>query len=188
MDSWGWRNILSVRKDVRYNMVTKLGDGYTTSLCVRMTVKELMGQSNWSWPEDWTNMFPLLFSIHNVNLNENKSDKIVWRSRGRKLTKKIDVDGRYVDWNTNVSRLANRFNGNSIGSIIRSEKVQVKWGVKLILSRNPLLQDRLWVKRSEKADGWYFGLESFILLLIDGNYSVSFERGSRHAKGYMVEC
>ncbi|GJX22468.1 hypothetical protein Tco_0226913 [Tanacetum coccineum] len=35
------------------------------------------------------------------------------------VARKIDVDGRDVDWNTNVSRLANRFNGNSIGSIIR---------------------------------------------------------------------
>ncbi|GJW67965.1 RNA-directed DNA polymerase, eukaryota, reverse transcriptase zinc-binding domain protein [Tanacetum coccineum] len=98
-DSWGWRNILKQREDVRSFLVSKMGDGNNTSLwfdnwsCIgplnkfinyramydgrlsaHLTVKDWMEQYNGNWPEEWTNRFPNL---------EDDVDwwKIVWFSQ-----------------------------------------------------------------------------------------------------------
>ncbi|GJY72313.1 RNA-directed DNA polymerase, eukaryota, reverse transcriptase zinc-binding domain protein, partial [Tanacetum coccineum] len=109
-DSWGWRNILCQRNDVRKFIVSKLGDGsktfvwfdnwsnigtldqfinhktmYAARLNTIMTVRELMGQSNWNWPDAWTEKFPILLDMQNLSLNIQARDKIMWRKRDGSL-------------------------------------------------------------------------------------------------------
>ncbi|GJR59120.1 hypothetical protein Tco_1501282 [Tanacetum coccineum] len=111
-DSWGWKHILNLRKDVRKFMYSKIGDGnsvsvwydnwsnigtldqviihrtfYDARLRARMTIKELMGQSNWEWPKGWTDEFPILQSIQRPILNEYVKDKVLWKRENGKLYK-----------------------------------------------------------------------------------------------------
>ncbi|GJY44923.1 hypothetical protein Tco_0433136 [Tanacetum coccineum] len=111
-DSWGWKHILNLRKDVKKFMYSKIGDGnsvsvwydnwsnigtldqvishktfYDARLSAMMTIKELMGQSNWEWPEGWTDEFPILQSIQRPILNEYVKDKVLWKRENGKLYK-----------------------------------------------------------------------------------------------------
>ncbi|GKC29824.1 RNA-directed DNA polymerase, eukaryota, reverse transcriptase zinc-binding domain protein [Tanacetum coccineum] len=68
-DSWCWKNLLRIRKEVRKYIITKVGNGLTTSLC---------------WPEEWTEEFPILLEIQNTLLNDDKTDVRVWKNGGGK--------------------------------------------------------------------------------------------------------
>ncbi|GKC79475.1 hypothetical protein Tco_1130249, partial [Tanacetum coccineum] len=48
-DSWGWKNILSQRNEVRKFIFSKLGD------------------SNWKWPEGWIDKYPIMLSMQREN-------------------------------------------------------------------------------------------------------------------------
>ncbi|GKA45343.1 hypothetical protein Tco_0738139 [Tanacetum coccineum] len=58
-------------------------DMYDERLCTKMTVSEMMGQSNWSWPAGWTSRFPILLSIH---LNEHDNDRFLWKNKEGKFS------------------------------------------------------------------------------------------------------
>ncbi|GJW91789.1 RNA-directed DNA polymerase, eukaryota, reverse transcriptase zinc-binding domain protein [Tanacetum coccineum] len=118
-DSWGWKNILSLRKDVRHFMFSKIGDGnrisvwydnwsnigtldqvikhrtlYDARSNARMTIKELVGQSNWEWPEGWTDEFPILKEIQRSVLNNDVREKFYrkWRMESYERNNRIFID------------------------------------------------------------------------------------------------
>ncbi|GJX41230.1 hypothetical protein Tco_0256220 [Tanacetum coccineum] len=133
-----WSNIGTLDQFINHRTM------YDARLNVKITVKELMGQSNWSWPDGWTKEFPIWLDMQNISLDVQERDKIMWRKRDRSLCK-FSVNQTYIDlindaadveilgkmskkigvvwstnsWNDNVVGLAINFNRNSISSIIR---------------------------------------------------------------------
>ncbi|GJT38739.1 RNA-directed DNA polymerase, eukaryota, reverse transcriptase zinc-binding domain protein [Tanacetum coccineum] len=80
-DSWGWKNILKMRPDVRRHCFMKVWDGASTSVCFdcwsnlgvlndiisyrdlydarmdsSMTLKDFCRKHNGKWPDEWSNM------------------------------------------------------------------------------------------------------------------------------------
>nr|GEY21176.1 hypothetical protein [Tanacetum cinerariifolium] len=103
-DSWGWRNILKQRNEVRSFIVNKIGDGSRTSLWFdnwsnigplnqfishrnmydarlshKMTVKEWVEQCNGQWPEEWVLDFLALLDLETVSMEEQNNDCTMWR-------------------------------------------------------------------------------------------------------------
>ncbi|GJS96055.1 RNA-directed DNA polymerase, eukaryota, reverse transcriptase zinc-binding domain protein [Tanacetum coccineum] len=85
-DSWGWKNILSFRKDVRQFMFSKIGDGNRISVWY----------DNWSNIEGWTDEFPILKAIQRPVLNNDVMDKVLWKKKNGKLCK-FSVKQAYED-------------------------------------------------------------------------------------------
>ncbi|GJY13625.1 RNA-directed DNA polymerase, eukaryota, reverse transcriptase zinc-binding domain protein [Tanacetum coccineum] len=108
-DSWGWKNILRIRDEVRQFMVMKVGNGENTSVIydnwcnagalqtfitnrdiyngrfdVNTVVKEIVSNGICEWPTEWTEKFPCLNLCKEIRLDNNMKDKLVWRSRSGK--------------------------------------------------------------------------------------------------------
>ncbi|GJV18760.1 RNA-directed DNA polymerase, eukaryota, reverse transcriptase zinc-binding domain protein [Tanacetum coccineum] len=117
----GWKNLLNQRKDVKKFIFSKLRDGnstlvwydnwsnigtldqvinhralYDVRLSARLTVKYLMGQSNWDWPVGWIDKFPVLLSMQKPKLEEHLRDNVLWRRRDGNLCK-FSVKQAYLD-------------------------------------------------------------------------------------------
>nr|GEV87239.1 hypothetical protein [Tanacetum cinerariifolium] len=92
-------------------------DMYDERFSARMIVYEMTGHSNWSWPVVWTNKFPMLLSIQNINLNEQAEDKIMWKKKVGKVNN-FSVKQNYTDLLVDEVDVE-CFNRNSINSNIR---------------------------------------------------------------------
>ncbi|XP_021998022.1 uncharacterized protein LOC110895063 [Helianthus annuus] len=44
-----------------------------------MPVADLRSNGVWIWPEAWRDLYPVLIQLDQVNIDPNKSDRIVWR-------------------------------------------------------------------------------------------------------------
>ncbi|GJW64883.1 RNA-directed DNA polymerase, eukaryota, reverse transcriptase zinc-binding domain protein [Tanacetum coccineum] len=122
-DSWGWKNLLSIRNEVRRNIVHIIGDGSDTSLWFdnwsslgplcdfvtyrdiydarlrpTCTVQELIKDGCWNWPEGWNEKFPQVSNIGVPN-NKSESDKVVWRTNEGRITD-FNVSQAYYDMST----------------------------------------------------------------------------------------
>ncbi|GKB91388.1 RNA-directed DNA polymerase, eukaryota, reverse transcriptase zinc-binding domain protein [Tanacetum coccineum] len=103
-DSWGWRNLLKQRNDVRRFIISKLGNGGKTSLWfdnwsklgplnqfinykamydgrlkANLTVKEWMEEHKGNWPDGWISKFPRLVGLQSIMLNEQANDEVKWK-------------------------------------------------------------------------------------------------------------
>nr|GEX07717.1 hypothetical protein [Tanacetum cinerariifolium] len=111
-DSWGWKNILKLRNEVRDHIVMKIGneekakviydnwssigilqsfitqrDIYDARLDANMVVKDLVSKGVCKWPIEWTSKYPMLSQQPNISLNEHKKDELIWKSRDGKECK-----------------------------------------------------------------------------------------------------
>ncbi|GKB51422.1 ribonuclease H-like domain-containing protein [Tanacetum coccineum] len=69
---------------------------YDARLNARMIVKDLMGQSNWKWPDGWTDKFPILLAMQNCNLDMQTRDKIMGERR-RKAMQILIISQEYAN-------------------------------------------------------------------------------------------
>nr|GEU79134.1 RNA-directed DNA polymerase, eukaryota, reverse transcriptase zinc-binding domain protein [Tanacetum cinerariifolium] len=76
-------------KDLRVDM-------YDARLNASMTVKDLLGNRNWMWPNWWIDTFPRLLNVQNVNLDMQSKDKIMWKRGDGKLCR-FTVNQTYKD-------------------------------------------------------------------------------------------
>ncbi|GKB31530.1 RNA-directed DNA polymerase, eukaryota, reverse transcriptase zinc-binding domain protein, partial [Tanacetum coccineum] len=75
-DSWGWRNILKLRNELRQHLFKKVGNGETTSI----------------WFDQWTGIgaltkFPLIYQLPAIVLNQDNIDVLIWKSNDGTLSK-----------------------------------------------------------------------------------------------------
>ncbi|GJW16459.1 RNA-directed DNA polymerase, eukaryota, reverse transcriptase zinc-binding domain protein [Tanacetum coccineum] len=105
-DSWGWKNILKLRDEVRRFIIVKIGNGEKASLMydnwcavgilqsfvthrdlynVRwndsMVVKDIVSNGVCLWPEEWIDKYPSLALNNIIPFNHDKVDETVWRSK-----------------------------------------------------------------------------------------------------------
>ncbi|GKF80317.1 hypothetical protein Tco_0238919, partial [Tanacetum coccineum] len=97
-------------------------DLYDARLNVNMTVKELLVNGVWKWPDGWIERFPILLQIQNVTLDEQKRDEMnfpkqafipwlavqnklstqdtirLWGSHDVIVTEKLDMGRMTMDW------------------------------------------------------------------------------------------
>lgn len=120
-DSWGWRNMLRLRQEIRVRLVKVLGDGDNTSVWfdswstfgainnyityrdlykerfkMGMTVKEFVEVSNGKWPREWVTKLPVHEVNHNIVLASNQLDRLMWRSNDG-ILRKFSVKQAYKD-------------------------------------------------------------------------------------------
>ncbi|GJW19980.1 hypothetical protein Tco_0027416 [Tanacetum coccineum] len=105
-DSWGWRNILRLRKEVRQHLVTKVGnrdntsmwfdnwagigalsdfvsyrDLYDARLKANLTVSEFTKGNNGEWPAEWMSKFPMIYQLPAIALNQMRIDVLIWKRK-----------------------------------------------------------------------------------------------------------
>ncbi|GKA59381.1 RNA-directed DNA polymerase, eukaryota, reverse transcriptase zinc-binding domain protein [Tanacetum coccineum] len=105
-DSWGWKNLLIIRDQVKDNIFYKVGNGTTTSLWYdnwsnigplfqylthrdlyderlseNLTVKDMIVNGRWNWPEEWYVKFPAITGLEVPIIDEDSEDSIVWKAR-----------------------------------------------------------------------------------------------------------
>ncbi|GJX70394.1 RNA-directed DNA polymerase, eukaryota, reverse transcriptase zinc-binding domain protein [Tanacetum coccineum] len=59
-DSWGWKNLLEIRDQIKDYVVYKIGD-----------------EGEWKWPSEWHHKFPMITSLDVPAINTDIEDKIV---------------------------------------------------------------------------------------------------------------
>ncbi|GJS94192.1 RNA-directed DNA polymerase, eukaryota, reverse transcriptase zinc-binding domain protein, partial [Tanacetum coccineum] len=107
-DSWGWKNFLDIRDLVLQHVKYKIGDGkqtfmwydnwsglgplincithrslYDAKLGKACIVADICCNSSWSWPDDWTSMYPFIRNVTVPLIIPNKKDKISWIDNNR---------------------------------------------------------------------------------------------------------
>ncbi|GJT84545.1 hypothetical protein Tco_1066262 [Tanacetum coccineum] len=105
-DSWGWKNILRLRDEVRKFMVIKIGNGeknsviydnwcnvgilqsiltnmdiYNARVSPEIVVKDISHNGSYKWPEEWIEKCPNLSQYQKISIYESKNDELVWRSK-----------------------------------------------------------------------------------------------------------
>ncbi|GKD10711.1 RNA-directed DNA polymerase, eukaryota, reverse transcriptase zinc-binding domain protein [Tanacetum coccineum] len=81
-------------------------DLYKARLKDDLIVGDMISNGQWLWPEDWYEKFPLITQIVCPTLNEENSDKIVWKNRDGKDMKffvsivysDMSIHYPYVPW------------------------------------------------------------------------------------------
>lgn len=117
-----WNHLLELRDKLRQHIVTKLGDGLSTSawfdnwcklgpLCKIITKREIYGASfnllssvadiiendDWKWPDNWLSKWPQLRSLNVPRLEGSCSDKIIWRNKTGNIYP-FSVNLAWEDW------------------------------------------------------------------------------------------
>ncbi|GJR04268.1 hypothetical protein Tco_0527252 [Tanacetum coccineum] len=108
-DSWGWKNLLSIRDLIKPNVIYKIGNGVNTSLWfdnwsnigplfqyithkdlyderlnADLKVRDMIGNGDWLWPRDWLVRFPVITNLEVPKIDEQTVDKIIWRTNNGK--------------------------------------------------------------------------------------------------------
>lgn len=116
-DSWGWKQLLMIRDNIRSHVKKIVGNGKTTSMWydnwsvmgpfnrivhnkdlyeARMnlndSVVDLINNEEWLWPDEWTSKFPELQQV-NVPLLSDVEDRAVW----------VDIGGNVSNYSTKVA-------------------------------------------------------------------------------------
>ncbi|GJT68149.1 RNA-directed DNA polymerase, eukaryota, reverse transcriptase zinc-binding domain protein [Tanacetum coccineum] len=127
----GWRNILSLRDKVRKHVWWKCGNGesinvwhdnwcqasplsdfintrdiYDARLSNTSTVREVIQDGRWKWPDDWSTEFAELGQLQVPIINDGIMDKALWRSgngmenefKVSNVWKDMRSDEQKVDW------------------------------------------------------------------------------------------
>ncbi|KAJ0907507.1 putative RNA-directed DNA polymerase [Helianthus annuus] len=104
--TWSWRKMLSLRSHIRNHVWTNVGNGKTTfvwfdkwdEVCPLFSILtpriianagfsletklcDVRGRDGWRWPLMWSNRFPMLGFLSDINLDDATHDKLVWKSR-----------------------------------------------------------------------------------------------------------
>ncbi|GKA24381.1 hypothetical protein Tco_0710414, partial [Tanacetum coccineum] len=133
-DSWSWKNILRLRDEARnrnmYN--ARRGEG--------MVVKDIVENGTCMWPMEWIVKYPALLMHQMIQLDSNKDDHLIWRSKNRndrkfsvgqayqdlccndesgKVKDKMEISNDSRNWTDIVKDFSTMYCGNSINSIIR---------------------------------------------------------------------
>ncbi|GJX77241.1 RNA-directed DNA polymerase, eukaryota, reverse transcriptase zinc-binding domain protein [Tanacetum coccineum] len=108
-DSWGWKNLLTIRDIIMNNVKcivrSVMGhlfktlshrDLYDARLKEDLTLRDMITNGQWNWPEEWYEKFLMVTQIACPTLNDVNTDKIVWRNRDRKDLK-FSVSIAYAD-------------------------------------------------------------------------------------------
>ncbi|GJZ46362.1 hypothetical protein Tco_0593958 [Tanacetum coccineum] len=105
-DSWGWRNILRIRDEVRQFLVKKIGDGGSTLVLWKddIVVKDIVVNGVCKWPVLWLDKYPQL-------ANQEQFWKFAMSRMGVQIGQ--------MDWNMIISHMSSLYCGNSIDSVIR---------------------------------------------------------------------
>nr|GEX07749.1 hypothetical protein [Tanacetum cinerariifolium] len=114
-DSWGWRNILKLRDEVKMFLVMKIGNGekayvlydnwcgigtlhnFITSRDVYIArrntdlVKDIVDNGKCKWPEEWVVKYPILLQHQNVKLDPGKMIKLFGNQRMERRGNSIHV-------------------------------------------------------------------------------------------------
>ncbi|XP_021986327.1 uncharacterized protein LOC110882671 [Helianthus annuus] len=124
-----WRYILKIRDRVRPFIVSKIGNGHTTSawfdrwaqigpLChivsarrlhnagfnLDSKVSDIVNDGDWGWPRAWMDLFPVLLTIQPPVLNPHKSDSLIWR----------DVKGNEQEYSASIVWDSLRSQGDTV--------------------------------------------------------------------------
>nr|GEV33683.1 hypothetical protein [Tanacetum cinerariifolium] len=83
-NSWGWRNLLYLT----------YRDLYDKRLSESLKVSNMIVNGRWSWLEEWSNKFPLITSLEVHSIEEEREDKIVWKTR---FGKEVEFPMRQVN-------------------------------------------------------------------------------------------
>ncbi|PWA81086.1 reverse transcriptase domain, Reverse transcriptase zinc-binding domain protein [Artemisia annua] len=109
-DSWGWRNLLSIRDKIRSHVIARVGNGrgvsmwydnwssigplsrfityrhlYDARLQSNMCVRDMIVNGKWNWPNEWASLFPNITILEDLDIDEERQDKIMWKAIQRKL-------------------------------------------------------------------------------------------------------
>ncbi|GKE62563.1 hypothetical protein Tco_1512930, partial [Tanacetum coccineum] len=116
-DSWGWKNLLSIRALIRNNVRYIIGNGKNTSmwfdnwcrlsplsqivtyrdlyddrLSSDLSVSDMICNEQWRWPIEWMERFPMITNLDVPAINTDNDDKIVWRTKkGRDLNFSVSM-------------------------------------------------------------------------------------------------
>ncbi|GJR54006.1 hypothetical protein Tco_1404527 [Tanacetum coccineum] len=117
-DSWGWKNILRLRDEVRQFIV----------------MKDIMEDNICQWLGEWIAKY-LVLNLHQIiQIDQRKDDSTVWRSKNgnernyvckfsevlwNKVMNKIEIPTIIRNWKEIVDDFSDMYCGNSINSIIR---------------------------------------------------------------------
>ncbi|GJV15253.1 hypothetical protein Tco_1360576 [Tanacetum coccineum] len=81
-DSWGWKNLLSIRDLIRNNV----------RLSSDLSVSDMICNEQWRWPIKWMERFPMITNLDVPAINTDNDDKIVWRTKkGRDLNFSVSM-------------------------------------------------------------------------------------------------
>ncbi|GKB90268.1 hypothetical protein Tco_0962540 [Tanacetum coccineum] len=113
---------------------------YNARIKPEIVVKDILCNGMCNWPRQWLDKYPELSLYHDIRLDDNKEDELVWKSRNGKKGKytvrqayddlrrdydkdlameKIRTQFPKMEWNDQVNMMAGLYNGNVIGSIIK---------------------------------------------------------------------
>nr|GEU76611.1 hypothetical protein [Tanacetum cinerariifolium] len=111
-DSWGWKNLLSIRDIIKPNVIYRIGNGINTSLWLNadLKVKDMIGNEDWLWPRDCE-----MVEIGLVLLVFCSFSKEIW-TKSMKMAK---IEGKMTDWNHIIQNLIDVGNGSNISSVVR---------------------------------------------------------------------
>ncbi|GKB83265.1 RNA-directed DNA polymerase, eukaryota, reverse transcriptase zinc-binding domain protein [Tanacetum coccineum] len=123
-DSWGWRNILRIRKDVRQYIITKIDNKDNTSLWfdnwarigelsdfvsyrdiydvkmkANLTVSEFIKGYNGEWPAEWMTKFPMIYYLPKNIVTQDHIDAMLWKGKDGTIGE-FSVSQAYYDLQT----------------------------------------------------------------------------------------
>ncbi|GJZ91817.1 hypothetical protein Tco_0663882 [Tanacetum coccineum] len=104
-DSWGWKNLLCIRDQIKDRVIYKIGNGrhvsmwfdnwseigplsqhityrdlYDERLDNGLKVSDMVDNVGWKWPNDWYEKFPMITSLNVPNITAGIDDKLVWKN------------------------------------------------------------------------------------------------------------
>nr|GEU77833.1 hypothetical protein [Tanacetum cinerariifolium] len=87
-DSWGWKNLLDIRDEVKKNIwIVSNRSIYSARLSRDLMVADMINNDAWQWPNEWKNEFPSIVQILVPSLDETKDDWLVWKNKDDKECK-----------------------------------------------------------------------------------------------------
>ncbi|GJU23245.1 RNA-directed DNA polymerase, eukaryota, reverse transcriptase zinc-binding domain protein [Tanacetum coccineum] len=114
--SWCWKEVLSLRDNIRQYVKTKIGDGKTCNvwfdvwhekwplsrdinkdtittahLSLSSKVRDMVSGSVWRWPKEWDGRYEEVLNVQVPTFYENATDKVIWVNRkGKEKTVSVN--------------------------------------------------------------------------------------------------
>ncbi|GJT98779.1 RNA-directed DNA polymerase, eukaryota, reverse transcriptase zinc-binding domain protein [Tanacetum coccineum] len=120
-DSWGWKNLLSIKDQIKDRVAYKIGNGrnvsmwfdnwsdigplfqhityrdlYDERLDRGLKVSDLIDNDGWKWPNDWYGKFPMITSLNVPTIAADIDDKLAWKTSKGMITE-FSVTSVYHD-------------------------------------------------------------------------------------------
>ncbi|GKB89583.1 RNA-directed DNA polymerase, eukaryota, reverse transcriptase zinc-binding domain protein, partial [Tanacetum coccineum] len=140
-DSWGWKNLLCIRDQIKDRVIYKIGNGrhvsmwfdnwseigplsqhityrdlYDERLDNGLKVSDMVDNVGWKWPNDWYEKFPMITSLNVPNITAGIDDKLVWKNNNGMIIE-FSVSSVYHDLRRQ----------NPIDRLTTQDKLQ-RWG------------------------------------------------------------